>query len=160
MKLIDEKGKLFGKISIIDIVVVLLVLAVVAFGGYKLTRGGIGAAEKTIKANVTFLAVGVTDDVANTNIQGMFLVTGANQSNGKVISREIVEGPNLTYSAALGEVKENPLNNIVITAEVDLVDRDKMYKLGSDELRIGEEYEFRTKNFYAKTVVQKIEIIQ
>ena len=33
MKLIDEKGRLFGKINLIDLLVVLLIVAVLAAGG-------------------------------------------------------------------------------------------------------------------------------
>ena len=39
MKIIDEKGKLFGKINIIDLAALLLVLAAVIVTGYKLTSG-------------------------------------------------------------------------------------------------------------------------
>ena len=34
MKLIDEKGRLFGKINLIDLLVVLLIVAVIAAGGF------------------------------------------------------------------------------------------------------------------------------
>jgi len=37
MRIIDKQGKIFGKLNIIDLVVVILIVAVVAFLGYKLT---------------------------------------------------------------------------------------------------------------------------
>lgn len=40
--IIDNKGKLFGKISIIDILIVLIVVGAVAGLGYKLTRSKAG----------------------------------------------------------------------------------------------------------------------
>ena len=36
MKLIDEKGKLFGKINVIDFVIVIIVIGLLAGVGYKL----------------------------------------------------------------------------------------------------------------------------
>ncbi len=36
MKIIDEKGRLFGKINLIDLLVIVLVVAVVAAVGWKL----------------------------------------------------------------------------------------------------------------------------
>lgn len=41
--IIDNKGKLFGKISIIDILIFLIIVAVVAGLGYKLTRSKSGS---------------------------------------------------------------------------------------------------------------------
>ncbi len=38
--IIDNKGKLFGKISVIDIVIVLVVVLAVAFVGYKFVKSG------------------------------------------------------------------------------------------------------------------------
>ena len=38
MKLIDEKGRLFGKINLIDLLVVLLIVAVLAAVVWKLGR--------------------------------------------------------------------------------------------------------------------------
>ena len=43
MKLIDEKGRLFGKINLIDLLVVILIVAVIAAVAWKL-GGKIGRA--------------------------------------------------------------------------------------------------------------------
>ena len=37
MKLIDEKGKIFGKINIIDLFVLLVLLIIIGAAGYKLS---------------------------------------------------------------------------------------------------------------------------
>ena len=42
MKLIDEKGRLFGKINLIDLLVVLLIVAVLAAVVWKLGRSRCG----------------------------------------------------------------------------------------------------------------------
>lgn len=41
--IIDSKGKLFGKVSIIDIIIVLVVIAAFAGVGYKLTKSSAGS---------------------------------------------------------------------------------------------------------------------
>lgn len=41
--IIDSKGKLFGKVSIIDILIVLVVIAAVVGVGYKLTKSSTGS---------------------------------------------------------------------------------------------------------------------
>ena len=56
MKVINEKGKLFGKINIIDLIVVLLLVLACVFVAIKL--GIIGSNEKTtVEYNVKVLAV-------------------------------------------------------------------------------------------------------
>ncbi|AEV67131.1 DUF4330 domain-containing protein [Acetivibrio clariflavus] len=53
--IIDSKGKLFGKVSIIDIIVVLVVIAAVAGIGYKMTRSNtLPLTVKTDKIRLTF----------------------------------------------------------------------------------------------------------
>lgn len=51
MKLIDEKGRLFGKINLIDLLVVILIVAVIAavawkLGGRKAAAAVTGSAKK------------------------------------------------------------------------------------------------------------------
>ena len=53
MKLIDEKGRLFGKINLIDLLVVLLIVAVLAavvwkLGGKKAAAAVTGADKKAV----------------------------------------------------------------------------------------------------------------
>ena len=51
MSVIDKKGKLFGKLNIIDLLAILLIVAVLALIGYKLTSnsGGLaGAGQKVV----------------------------------------------------------------------------------------------------------------
>lgn len=42
MRVIDKKGKLFGKLNIIDLLAILLIVAVLALIGYKLTSNSGG----------------------------------------------------------------------------------------------------------------------
>ena len=43
MKLIDEKGKLFGKLNIVDLVVVVLIVAIIAAVGVRFTSSKLNA---------------------------------------------------------------------------------------------------------------------
>ena len=64
--IIDSKGKLFGKVSVVDIVIVLIVVLAVAFVGYKYTRSGTSNAlfNKTEDVQITFYAELVNDFTA------------------------------------------------------------------------------------------------
>ena len=43
MSIIDRKGKLFGKLNIIDLIAIVLIVAVIALVGYKLVSSGGGS---------------------------------------------------------------------------------------------------------------------
>lgn len=51
--LIDEKGKLFGKINLLDLVIVLLIVLVLAGAAYLYASGGIGAKGETLPLRYT-----------------------------------------------------------------------------------------------------------
>lgn len=158
MKLIDEKGKLFGKINVIDLLIILLILAVVAIGGYKMAKGGVGVSDKKVTATVVFKGTKITDEVADKNLLSYALVTGPNQFNGKIIDAQKV--PTEVYDKETGMTIESGYNDFYVTAEVTLSDRANTYKLGSTELRVGDEYELKTKDFYMKSEVQSIELAE
>ena len=64
--IIDSKGKLFGKVSIIDILIVLVVIAAVAGVGYKLTQSNtISITGKTDKVRLTFYSEESTEYAVN-----------------------------------------------------------------------------------------------
>jgi hypothetical protein len=56
-RVLDDRGRLFGKVNIVDILVLLVVVAVVVFAAVRLT-GGAGSAE-TIPVKVSFVDVRV-----------------------------------------------------------------------------------------------------
>ncbi|MDP4179982.1 MAG: DUF4330 domain-containing protein [Bacillota bacterium] len=66
--ILDSKGKLFGKISIVDILIVVIVLAAAGGVGYKLTRSKVGIYStfaKSDKIEISFYADEVPDYAAN-----------------------------------------------------------------------------------------------
>ncbi len=70
--MIDKNGKLFGKINIIDLLIILIVIAAVVFFATKL----FSPAQETTKANTTKVAVTFYAEDAPTNVTDM-LVEGA-----------------------------------------------------------------------------------
>ena len=54
VRLIDDRGRLFGKVNIVDIIVLLLVVALAVFVGMRATDAGDNTTE-TVPVKVTFL---------------------------------------------------------------------------------------------------------
>ncbi len=51
-RILDDRGRLFGKVNIVDLVVLLVIAAVVVFAAVRLTGGG---AVETVPVRVTFI---------------------------------------------------------------------------------------------------------
>ncbi len=96
--IIDDKGKLFGKISIVDILVVCLILAGIAGAYYKFGKSKtISLVSKPNKIEITFftedlpayVGAGIKPgDIARDRVSGSAI--------GKV--KEVVAGPDIFYS--------------------------------------------------------------
>lgn len=97
--IIDDKGKLFGKISIIDLLVVCLVLAAIAGAYYKFGKSNtISLISKPDKIEMTFFTEDVPAYVGAAIKPGDTVkdrVVGA--ALGKV--KEVIVGPDIIYSA-------------------------------------------------------------
>lgn len=152
MKLIDEKGKLFGKINAIDCFVVLLVI-VLAFGAYykfnSLDKTSKGAAMETIVYKVEIKRV---RDYVNNNIKEgdeLFDKTSG-KSIGRITNmttRPAVENVlNVDGIYHLGTI-ENRLD-VTLTVEADaVVGNDGAFVNRTYELSTGSERNFMTKYF-------------
>jgi hypothetical protein len=55
-RVLDDRGRLFGRVNIIDLVVLVVILAVVVFAAVRLTDGG---SVETVPVRVTFVDRGV-----------------------------------------------------------------------------------------------------
>ena len=117
---IDKKGKLFGKVNIIDFILIVLILAVIAFIAIKAGSSTVSSsAEKTLV--VQYYAEEVSDFVANqVQVGDELLDDGRNCSLGTVTKVEV--GPSQSYSTTeSGESKlisRDKINSILITSEV------------------------------------------
>ena len=119
--MIDENGKLFGKINIIDFLIVVVLLALVAGAVYKFGILRFGIASKTDTIVMKFMAEEVPDYAASKVEDKDNLVDDTRYTQlGQVTDHKV--GPSLTYAAnADGQYKMAPkekMNSILITGIV------------------------------------------
>lgn len=162
MKVIDEKGKLFGKLNIIDLLAILVLVAALAFGGYKLVSrsGGNGDAVSTSTGNahLTYTArvTGVASDIYDEVVRQMEQNGGQDQlmANGTM-----VEGAYITKVEAVPHVNyfNDTQGRVVIsqdtgadarydltfTVEVQSVDPVTSL-VGTQEVRVGKSHIVKT----------------
>ncbi len=154
--MIDEKGKLFGKLNIIDLIAIILIVAVVALLGYKLTSSSGGFTENGQQVRFTVKVEGVDAQVYE-NIQDLIpgqLMTGSQMLNGKIVAVEgtQVEEDSIHYRKDAGSNQLTTYRSdagsydLVFTIEATL-ENVANNALGTQEVRVGRSYTVKTNSF-------------
>jgi len=160
MSIIDKKGKLFGKINIIDLVAVILIVAVVGLLGTKLLGGGsdeLGGSGQSVVYTVK--ADGVDEEVVHFIQKELEkgpsqLVASGELQNGYVTKMEATLSEK-TY-LAVREIPTADLTaldstiagtyDVVFTVEATIQDSPSS-KLGTQEIRAGMTHVLKTTTF-------------
>ena len=153
-KLVDENGRLFRKFNLVDFIVLLLVLIIVVAVAWKAVSAGRTAAEERAKAEMAeayesvphliykVVCTGVPQEVAEACRQQMELPMADRQlmSNGKSVEGYIID---CSYEPA----EEGC--TLYFTIETLPVEKDGIYSVGSQEVRVGKGHIVKT--YYIET---------
>ena len=147
MKIIDEKGRLFGKLNLIDLLVIILLIAAVAAVAWKLV--GKKAAETVADTGRT-----IVEDVnreaaefASTQI-GKPLV-----NNSKVVDAAITD-------AAVTDRADSAHVDLAMTIEGRGQFTGNVYKVGAQEVRVGYEYIVKTSEFELTGIITAMTVAE
>jgi len=165
MKIINEKGKLFGIINIIDLVVILCI-ALVAFALiYKL---GAPAAENVVAPKSDMIvkmrvrgAMDYLEKEVNKHLPaGTRLVAG----NDYIPDAEVVSVTSEPYLAGVttadGRVvteADPQKSDLIITVRAKQNKNDPILKIGNQEIRIGRGFIFKTQTFEINAIIETVE---
>jgi len=151
MKLIDEKGKLFGRLNIIDLLVLLIILAVVAILGGKLISRQSGVAGTT-KLTYTVKVEAVDPEVYESIKEH---IPGQCMASGDMLDAQVVDvkstpstsGATLsTDGNAVNITTREGLVDLVFTIEANVANT-VTNELGTQEIRIGKTHIVKTATF-------------
>ncbi|HEX2927370.1 MAG TPA: DUF4330 domain-containing protein [Ruminiclostridium sp.] len=162
MKLIDEKGRLFGKVNLIDLVVVILVLLLAAAVGYRAISPKI-ASSPTAKGEV-MAVVKVTnrsDTVVSQIQKGQTLISNNDYVPGATIEDVKAVPSDYTTQDAQGNVhvtKHPTLKDIYITIKVLTNTNVPVFKVGIQDLDVGKKFTVKTQTIEMDGSVEKITI--
>ena len=150
MKIIDEKGRLFGKINLIDLLVIILVVAVVAAVGWKVVGKKAAASVSNNSHEITYTVLFEDQPVeiaefAETQI-GAQLV-----NNAKIVPAEIVSCDAVSSIRTLGHV------DLSITIRATATFSSNVWNVGSQEVRVGYEYILKTSEFELTGIISGME---
>ncbi|MEG1241177.1 MAG: DUF4330 domain-containing protein [Oscillospiraceae bacterium] len=159
MKVVDEKGKLFGKINIIDLLVIILVIAAIALVGWKVigNRGGVIGTT----TGITYVAVApevapeVYEEICTyvNRAEGKKdqLMANGDLLNGYVV--DVTAAPHVNYEPdAAGKVtasiEEGPNARLDLTFTIEAqVANPTVNKIGTQEVRVGKGHIVKTAHF-------------
>lgn len=157
MRIIDNKGRIFGLINIIDLLVILVILAVVARFGTKIHQSTAGSQVKEIEAvlyvkevkDATTNVIKVGDIVKETKTNGVL---------GKVTDVDVRPSETLVETAdGRIVVYPNPvLKDVYITLRGTGSVNENAIVLGSNEIRIGTSLQIKTNIYSVTSTVMKI----
>ena len=160
MKLVDERGKLFGKLNLIDLLVILLLIVAVALIGWKVTRkDGASNASRTI-LTYTVEVEGVDQEVyegIKAYVPGESGIGDQLMANGEMVDAYVT---NVTAAPHEGGLTMTDVNGTTMTCPVegdDTLDltftiqanvvNSVTNEVGTQEVRIGKSHIVKTVHF-------------
>lgn len=148
MKIIDKNGRLFGKLNIIDLLVVLVLVVVVAALGMKLFGNDAVEAVTSPDVKVTYKVVceDVPEAVAEycqENIGQQLL------SSGKLLNAHITECEAINI--------ETGVIDLYFTIEGTASFSGHTYAMGSQEVRVGMEHLVKTSSIECEGIICDLE---
>lgn len=159
MKLMDEKGKLFGLINIIDLMAV-VVLALLIFGGVKRLKSQPIIADKTSEAIITY----EVEDVRMATVENVVVGDPIYHYDKNEYIGEIVEVEHREYTEPVefnGEwVSSAVPNKYVVSFKVkaDVKNNPEVVLAGGEQTRVGTQYRMKNKRIGFFGTAMEVEV--
>ncbi|MDD7362574.1 MAG: DUF4330 domain-containing protein [Peptoniphilus sp.] len=145
--MIDRKGRLFGKINIIDLIF-LLILIVALVAGVSRYRNSSVSVENQTKGKMTLLV----DNIREPSVENIIVGEDLYGKEKDVYFGKIVDKNVKPYEDATeyqGEWIKAPVPDkysVYVDVDVDVTETDKAYMVGGQEVRVGTEYQLKSKS--------------
>ena len=164
MKIIDEKGKLFGVINIIDLILIIAVVAVIVGLGWK------GAGSKIVQSKEIEVIFTTRTRAAHPRQFEEMLQTKlpAPLISGNTVlgNAELIEISSVPYEVQI-QTQDGRMGNAIDPVRIDIIyklrvrtpDSD-IIKVGSQEIRSGRDHIIKTKFIEQNSIIEKIEIVK
>ena len=151
MKIIDEKGKLFGKINVVDLVVLLIVAAlvvgvIVRFSSAKLNANGGNPLSEKEDVYVTLYANLVVPEIAQNLKAGQKLVANNEYTDAEIVSVKVEDAAYVgTNSDGIAIESKHPIwKDVTVVVKEKVNPNSVILKVGGQEARVGYSYILKT----------------
>lgn len=158
MSIFNEKGKLFGLVNPIDLLVVLLILALAGGVVYKTKFSTAGTAAKTVYATIRIPLV--IPDVAGKPRVGDKIVSGQSYSDVVITNVKVVPSQVVT-SRADGQrfLATDPWNkDLYVTVKGKTGIPDAEINMGGQEIRAGKDFYVKSLTYELKGTIVDVKI--
>ena len=154
-RVLDDRGRLFGKVNIVDLVVLVVIVAIVVFAAVRLTGGG---AVETVPVKVTFVESRV-DQALVAGLQGKGTVrdTGGNVI-GKVQSVQVTPTIDelLTTDGQFKAFASSTRSDVTFVVLGDGTVSDSTAHIGRLAARVGADVRLIGPGYEAQTVIANV----
>ena len=150
MKIIDEKGRLFGKINLIDLLVIVLLAAVLLAVVWKVVGSKAAASVSDNKHEITFTVL-FEDQPAEVAAFAETQIGAQLVNNSKLISAEITGCEAVSSIRTLGHM------DLAVTVKATASFSGNVWNVGSQEVRVGYEYILKTSEFELTGIISDLE---
>ena len=167
MKLIDEKGRIFSKVNIVDLIVILVIVAVIAAAAVKITTGrttdsvaGNESDQSEQQYCYATIIARLQPEEVGTNLKvGDHLVANGGYTDAEIVDVQMKPADYVGVNAEGQTVKsEHPMwKDITVVAKQKLDPSDVTLKLGGQEIRVGYDFILKTQMVETKATVRNIE---
>ncbi|OPZ74257.1 MAG: hypothetical protein BWY80_00662 [Firmicutes bacterium ADurb.Bin456] len=158
MKVIDEKGRLFGLINIVDLLVVAAILLVIGGAAYKIKeRGGSGTA-RTVQA--TILAPALRPEMLTGIQAGDRMVSGSSFTDVVIKKIEIRPAFMITTDSQGRRVEayDPYLKDLIVVVEGKTVISGGVINLGGQEIRSSKDYYIKSLDYDFKGMILDVQV--
>lgn len=162
MKLIDEKGKIFGLVNVVDFFIgITLILVLVIVGSRVIKNKDINQVDVTGKkeAYITLYANSVVPEVVDTLKAGDKLVANNAYTTGEIVSIKVEPAAYITTnSEGKALLSKHPIWKDIYVVIKDTVNvNSPILKAGGQEVRVNYPFILKTQQFESNTKVRSIE---
>ena len=164
MKIINERGKLFGIINLVDLVLLLVIVLGVIAVGYKMLEKPIQEVVRPeVPVTVTLRVRGampfLVDEMVEKIKAGDRLVSGNGFDNAEVLSVEAIPYVYTDFSSdGVGVHVTDPIkSDVIVKVKSYGVEDAAIFKIGTQEVRTGRGFNFKTNRFEVDTIIESVE---
>lgn len=156
MRLLDEKGRIFGLVNIIDAAIVLVLLLIIGGASYKLFFPKAAATPTPVEFVVR--VSGVTPETARMVKAGDRMVAGASYVP-VTVKQVAVEPAFTTETDAAGQkvpAQDPHFKDLIVTLEGETPITTAQIKMGNQEIRAGRDYYLKSLTYELKGTIIKV----
>lgn len=164
MKLIDDKGKLFGKVNIVDLLVVLIIVAIIGAVGYRFLSPDVNNEGTTPLSEDEYCYVTLYCNQMVPEMSSSIEIGDKLVANGKYTDAEIVavgEKPAAYVgynSDGVAVLSEHPLwKDLTVVVKEKVSPNNVILKVGEQEARVNYQFIFKTQKVESGAKVRRIE---